>query len=159
MFSSKGFTLIEAVVAMLIGAFVVIAVGGLTERLIHHRITTDSNSAAMSLAERQMETLLADPNATPTGCPAPASLTTSSPALCAGAHPAITVSAGGTGSGPYQVQWTVVNAGAASPIVIPTPDPTGALQDPMKQITVTVTMPNNRLVNATIVRFKYNLGV
>ncbi len=58
MFSSKGFTLIEAVVAMLIGAFVVIAVGGLTERLIHHRITTDSNSAAMSLAEHRMETLL-----------------------------------------------------------------------------------------------------
>jgi type II secretory pathway pseudopilin PulG len=161
MFSRKGFTLIEAVVAMLIGAFVVIAVGGLSERLIHHRATTDSNSAAMSLAVRQMEKLLADSNKTPTGCPAPGSLTTSSPALCAGTHPAVTANADGTGSGPYQVQWTVVNADASatSPLVIPTPDPSGALQDPVKQITVTVTMPHNPLVNAQIVRFKYNLGV
>ena len=165
MFNSKAFTLIEAVVAILIGAFVVIAVGGLSERLIHHRTTTDSNSAAMSLAERQMETLLADPISTPsvfgcTGtcpnqCPDPATvpLSSSAPALCAGTHR--------TTSGLYLVQWTVVNASnaASSPLVIPTPDPTGALQDPVKQITVTVTMANNALVNAKIVRFKYNLGV
>ena len=61
MSSNRGFSLIEAVVAILIGAIVILGLGGLSERLIHHRTTTDSNSAAMSLAERQMEKLLARP--------------------------------------------------------------------------------------------------
>jgi len=159
MFSNRGFTLVEAVVAIVVGALVVIGVGGLSERLIHHRATTDSNSAAMSLAEKQMETILADPTETPSGCPG--ILTSSSPALCAGTHPVQTVDATGTTSvaGPYRVQWTVVDASAAaaSPLVPPTV--VGGVTGPMKQITVTVTLPNNPLVNATIVRFKYNLGV
>src|SRR3989442_2896395 len=48
-------TLIESVVAVLIAAIVVIAIGGLGERLFHHRATTDSNSAALNIAELQME--------------------------------------------------------------------------------------------------------
>ena len=50
----------KRLVAILIGVIVVLGLGGLSERLIHHRTTTDSNSAAMSLAERQLEKLFAD---------------------------------------------------------------------------------------------------
>ena len=168
MSNKLGFSLIEAVVAILIGAAVVVAVGGLSERLLHHRATADSNSASMSLAELQMETLLADPisDPSPVGCigtcpdQCPSTLTTSSPALCAGTHPAITMQANGTATGPYRVQWTVVDADGTggSPLVIPTPT-APAQQAPMKRITVVVTLPNNPFVNATIVRFKYNHGV
>ena len=172
MSNKLGFSLIEAVVAIVIGALVVVAVGGLSERLIHHRATADSNSASMSLAEWQMERLLADPISTPSPsgctplagcpnlCPAPASLTTTSPALCAGTHPAITMQANGTATGPFRVQWTVVDADGSgiSPLVIPTPAP-AAQQTPMKHITVVVTLPNNPLVNATVARVKCSDGV
>src|SRR5437016_2749068 len=97
MSNKLGFSLIEAVVAILIGAVVVVAVGGLSERLIHHRTTTDSNSAAMSLAEARMEALLTDPNLSPT-CPNNPPLA-ADPALCAGAHPAVTQNADGTSGG------------------------------------------------------------
>jgi prepilin-type N-terminal cleavage/methylation domain-containing protein len=149
MFNRRGFSLIEAVVAILIGAVVVVAVGGLSERLVHHRTTTDSNSAAMTLAEKQMEKLLADPVSDPTSCPTPPLIT--SPALCAGTHPAITLNANATASGPYRLQWVVADSG-----------PTASFFKTLtvravKQLTVTVTLPNNPYVNASIVTF-YEAG-
>jgi Tfp pilus assembly protein PilV len=149
MSSRGGFTLIEAVVAVLIGALLVVAMGGLSERLIHHRTTADSNSAAMSLAERQMETLLGNPTANPTSCP-----TVDSFALCAGTHTAVTVNAQGatSASGPYRVQWVVTDATNAQTSPLVTPDPS-LVTIKVKRITVTVTHLSNGLVNATLVRY------
>jgi prepilin-type N-terminal cleavage/methylation domain-containing protein len=149
MSSRNGFTLIEVVVAALIGAFLVIAIGGLSERLIHHRATADSNSAAMSLAERQMETLLGNPIPNPTSCP-----TVDSFALCAGTHTAVTVDAQGaaSASGPYRVQWVVTDATNAQTSPLVTPDPT-LVTVKVKRITVTVTHLKNGMVNASLVRY------
>src|SRR5207237_5086948 len=111
MFSSKGVSLIEAVVAVLIGAVVVLAVGGLSERLVHHRATTDSNSAAMSLAEWQIEQLVANPKQNPEANPSINCSASPPPeALCGGAppngltHPVRNLNAsGGTTNPEYRV--------------------------------------------------------
>jgi prepilin-type N-terminal cleavage/methylation domain-containing protein len=134
--SNRGFSLIEILVAMAIGVAVVLGVGALGERLVHHRVTTDSNSAAMSLAERQMEVLLADTNPNPTTAQCPAAN------LCSGAHT--------SPSGLYTVQWTIVDGSTAStsPLVLAT----GATAL-VKKITVTVTHLRNPQVNATLVRY------
>ena len=176
MSNNRAFTLIEAVVAVLIGAIVVIAVGGLSERIFHHRTTTDSNSAAMSLAVWEMEKLLSDavqqpspfgctPVAScPNLCPDPSTtVPSSSPALCAGTHQAILVNANGSSSvtGPYQLQWVVTDASSnatSSPLVVPTPAP-GTFQVGAKRITVTATLPRNPFVSAGVVRFKAIDGV
>ena len=154
MFSNRGFSLIEAVVAIVITALTIVAVGGLGERLLHHRVTADSNSAAMSLAERQLETLLGNPIPNPSPCP-----TADTSPLCAGAHTAINLNASGGASGPtYRVQWTVVDSSTSqtSPLVLPVLPPP-AVTAKTKKITVTVTHLNNPLVNATLVRF-YNVS-
>lgn len=150
MSSRAGFTLIESVVSTLVGAVVVITVGGLGERLIHHRVTTDSNSAAMSLAERQMETLLADPVLNPTGGQCP------SAKLCSGAHgpTSVDINLSPSSSGLYRVRWTVVDASTAqnSPLITSSSASPSVGVD-VKSITVTVTHLRNPQVNATIVRF------
>jgi len=151
MSSSRAFTLVEAVVAVLIAATMVIAIGGLGERLIHHRNTADSNSAAMSLAERQMESLLAETIQNPTTAQCPAAN------LCGGTPPTgVTKTLTGrnvdlTTGGPYTVQWTVVdndNSAATSPLKLSA----GTTTTTVKTITVTVTLPANSLVRASITR-------
>src|SRR5262245_22553732 len=127
--------------------------GLLGERLVHHRGTSDSNSAAMSLAERQMEQLLADPTPNPTGAACPAAN------LCGGAPPAglnhtltnrnVDLSSGGF----YTVQWNVVdndNTTQTTPLKLSSG--TNPTQTIIKTISVTVTMPNNPLVRASIKR-------
>src|SRR5690242_9001547 len=105
MCNDGGFTLIEAVVAIVVGVAVVVGVGALSERLVHHRVTTDSNSAAMSLAERQIEKLLADPTPRPTNC---TPFTNSD--LCAGGTHTTSLNADGTTTNPqYAVSWIVVD--------------------------------------------------
>jgi type II secretory pathway pseudopilin PulG len=155
MSSKGGFTLIEAVVAALVGLIGTLAIGGLGERIIHHRVTADSNSAVLSLAERQLETLLADanPNPTSTQCSA-----TPPPDLCGAAPPSglahgpnsVDGNGNAAGSGLYQVQWTVVDGSSAStsPLVLP-----ASASFKVKKITVTVTHLNNPLVNATLSTF------
>jgi prepilin-type N-terminal cleavage/methylation domain-containing protein len=147
--NSRGFSLIEVLVAIVVGAIVVIGVGLLGERLVHHRATSDSNSAAMSLAERKMEQLLAA--STPPTCPGDD--------LCGGAPP------GGlnhtlsnqnvdlTSGGPYTVLWNVVdndNSTQTTPLKLSSG--TNPTQTIVKTITVTVTLPKNPLVNASIKR-------
>jgi len=103
MSSSRGFTLIEALVAIVVGLAFVVGLGGLAERASHHHTTTNSNSAAMALAERQMEVLLADPLQNPGGNIECATIDTNK--LCNGAHTAITLGVDGTSTNPqYSVQ-------------------------------------------------------
>lgn len=152
MSSNRGFTLVETLVALVIGVAMVIGLGGLFERLVHHRATTDSNSASMSLAERQMEALLADPIANPTAAQCP------SANLCGGA-PSTGLTHGPTsvnenlvasGSGPYRVQWIVIDGstGSTSPLVLAT-----GSTSLVKKITVTVSHLRNPQVSATLVRY------
>ena len=151
MFNKGGFTLVETLAALVIGLAIVVGVGGLTERLAHHRVTTDSNSAAMSLAERQMESLLADAVQNPTGTQC-ATVDTNN--LCAGTHAAVIVNSSGGGSNPeYRVQWTITDVTGASsvPLVIPTPSGTPTAE--AKQITVSVSHTNNPQVGASLTRY------
>lgn len=138
--SNEGFTLVEALAAIVIAVAVVAGLGMLSERLIHHRATTDSNSAAMSLAEAQMEALLADltPNPPSASCPGAN--------LCSGTHT--------TTNGNYSVQWVVVDATttSSSPLVL-----ASGSNAPVKKITVTVTHSRNPLVYASLTRF-YNVS-
>ena len=153
MCNSRGFSLLEVLVAIVVGALVVIGVGLLGERLVHHRATSDSNSAAMSLAERQMEQLLADPTPNPTGGACPAAN------LCGAAPPAgqthtlTNRNVDLTSGGPYTVRWIVVNndnSTQTSPLKLSSG--TNPTQTIVKTITVTVTLPNNPLVSASIKR-------
>ena len=148
MSSKRGFTIVETVVAVLVAALVILSVGGLSERLVHHRTTTDSNSAAMALAERKMEVLLADSNPNPTGASCPAAN------LCSGTHGPTNVNLNlvASASGPYTITWTVVNATttSTSPFVQAV---TGGTPIAVKKITVTVTHMHDPLVNASIVRY------
>jgi Tfp pilus assembly protein PilV len=152
-FNSRAFSIIEVLVAVVVGAIVVIGVGLLGERLVHHRATTDSNSAAMSLAERQMEQLLADPNPNPTGgaCPA-ANLCGAAPPTGLN-HTLTNRNVDLTAGGPYTVQWNVVNndnTTQTSPLKLSSG--TNPTKTVIKTIRVTVTLPNNPLVRASITR-------
>jgi type II secretory pathway pseudopilin PulG len=151
-YSKKGFTLVETLVALVIGVAVVLGIGALGERLVHHRVTTDSNSAAMSLAERQMEVLLADPISNPAAAQCPAAN------LCGGAPPtglthgptSVNENLAPSGSGPYSVRWTIINGSTAStsPLVL-----AAGASSLVKKITVTVTHLRNPQVSATLVRY------
>jgi len=137
---------------MAIGVAVVLGIGALGERVVHHRITTDSNSAAMSLAERQMEVLLADPTANPAAAQCPAAN------LCGGPPPgglthgptnideALALSA----SGPYRVQWVVIDASTASTSPFVRAVGSSSL---VKKIAVTVTHLRNPQVRARLERY------
>ena len=153
MFSNRGFSLIEVLVAIVVGAIVVIGVGLLGERLVHHRTTTDSNSAAMALAERTMEQLLADPTPNPTGGACP------NANLCGAAPPAglnhtlTNRNVDLTSGGAYTVQWNVINndnTTQTSPLKLSSG--TNPTKTVVKTIKVTVTLPNNPLVHASITR-------
>ncbi len=152
--NKDGFTLIEALVAIVIGVAVVLGVGALSERLVHHRVTTDSNSAAMALAERQMEALLADPIANPTAAQCPAAN------LCGGAPPSglthgptsVTESLVVSASGPYRAQWAVIDANSTAPTTSPLALAVGSTSL-VKKITVTVSHLRNPQVSATVVRY------
>ena len=53
MSSSRGFTIVETVVAVLVAALIILSIGGLSERLVHRRTTRDSNSTGLALAKRK----------------------------------------------------------------------------------------------------------
>jgi prepilin-type N-terminal cleavage/methylation domain-containing protein len=127
----RGFTLIEALVAIVIGLAVVLGIGGLGERLIHHRTTGDSNSAAMSLAERQMEQLLAKQSPE------------TDANLTSGTHTAT--------SGSFNISWTVTDAATSGTAFVLSSGSNPAVAN-VKTITVTVTHAKNPLVRASISR-------
>ncbi len=149
MSNNRGFTLIEVMIALVIGLTVVLSTGALGERLTHHRVTTDSNSAAMSLAEQQMEVLLADPTPNPAAAQCP------SAKLCSGTHgpTSMDVNLVTSTAGPYSVQWTIVDASttSTSPFVLAATG--GSAQKAVKKITVLVSHLTNPQVNATLVRY------
>lgn len=143
-FDESGFTMIEAVVAILMSVAVVIGIGNLTGRLVHHRSTTGSNSAATSLAERTMEALLSLPDPSND-----VSLTDGTHGPCG--TPPCPVDLGGTSTtnGPYTLQWSVSDSSSASSFfVTPTAE--------VKRITVTVAHANNPMVRSSVVAF-YNV--
>jgi len=144
MCSERGFTLLEVLIAALIGLVLVLGVGLLGESLERRRASTDSSSAAMTLAERQMEQLLA--------LASPASASN----LTAGTHgpgtpctsPPCKITATGdtnTLTGPYLMQWTVVDNAASGTALI---DPTSPSST--KKITVLVTHVSNPFIHATL---------
>lgn len=155
MFNRNGFTLVEVLVAIVIGGAVVVGIGALSERLIHHRTTTDSNSAAMALAERKLEALLADPNPNPTGGACPVA------DLCGAAPPAglthgptsVDVNLAASGSGPYRVQWNVIDATTTSTSPFVVANTGGTPPTVVKKITVTVSHLRNPNVGASVVRY------
>lgn len=136
--NNGGFSLIEALAAMLVGLGLVLGLGNLGQRLVHHRTTTNSNSAAMAYAEQQMEKILADQNPRPSGGACPAAN------LCAGFH-SVTV-------GQFNVQWTVTDSSTAtnSPLILSSATNTALFT--VKKITVTVAHAKNPMASASITR-------
>lgn len=135
-----GFSLIEALAALLVGLGLVLGLGNLGQRLAHHRTTTNSNSAAMAYAEQQMEKILADQNPRASGGSCPAN------PLCAGSH--------GVTVGDFNVQWTVVDStnATSSPLIMACTNPACTFTFTVKKITVTVTHSKNPAVTASITR-------
>jgi len=144
MSSDRGFTLIEVLVAMVIGASMVLAVGLSSETLVRRRSANASISAATSLAERQMEQLLAKQSPA-----SDADLTAGihGPNPCASPPCKIDETGAATLNGPYLMQWTVVDNSNSSgkPLL----DPSGST----KQITTTVTHVTNPYARATLVTY------
>lgn len=99
MFSKAGFSLIEVLVAMVIGLLLVLPIGVLTQNLSHQQATSDELSSVTSLAEQQIERLLALPSPS------------TDPLLASGTHGPLSVDTTGNPSvgGPYQRQWVVVD--------------------------------------------------
>jgi type II secretory pathway pseudopilin PulG len=133
-----GFSLIEVVVALLIAVVVVIAVGLLSENLARRRASADSLSAAVSLAEGQMEQLFALPN------PAThASLTAGAHGPCGTPPCPVGVNGVSNASGPYLLQWTVIdNSSSGTPLV----DSTAS----SKKLTVTVSHQSDPYANVNL---------
>jgi hypothetical protein len=106
----------------------------------------------MSLAERQMETLLADPVKSP-----PNTCTAASADLCGGAPPNglthgptnINESGVTSASGPFRIQWVVIDANTTSQSFLVRPSSNIEL----KKITVTVTHLRNPNVRASVTSY------
>ena len=133
-----GFLLIEVVVATLIAVVVVIAIGLLSENLARRRASADSLSAAVSLAEGQMEQLFA--------LPSPAtnfSLTAGNHGPCGTPPCPVDVSGVSNSSGPYLLQWSVIdNSSSGTPLV----DSTAS----SKKLTVTVSHQSDPYANVNL---------
>ena len=133
-----GFSLVEAATATLVGLQLVLGIGLLSQRLIHKRVSADSRSAALSLAEREMEQILALPNPDTN-----ASLTAGTHGPCGSPPCLVAVDGSSTLNGPYLLQWTVVDNGASgTPLV----DSTAS----SKKITVSLTHVTDANARATL---------
>ena len=130
--SEAGFSLIEVLVAAIVGLGMVTAAGLLGLNIFHHRASYDSISAATSLAEREFEILRDLQN--------PVSSLVSGTA--SGLNP------NGTSGGQFNVAWTVTD-----------PFPT-ALQgncaagvSGVKKVSIRVTHTNNPAVDVNLVTY------
>jgi Tfp pilus assembly protein PilV len=132
MWNDRGFTLVEVVVGGLVGAVLVVAIGLLGQNLVHQRTSADSESAAISLAERALERLKS-PGAN----------------LTAGSYGPYLSNGGGatTLNGPFSMQWSIIDntSSSTSPLVSPTLD--------SKRLTVTVTHVSNPHVRASFTTY------
>ncbi len=128
MCNKTGFTLIEVLVAMVVGLLLVLPIGLLSESLTRQRINSDETSAVTSLAEQQMERLLALQNPS------------TDPNLSAGTHGPYFIDATGTPSvgGPYQRSWVVID---------------NFPYTKSRKITVTVTHVNNAHAHCELVTY------
>ena len=128
MCNRDGFTLIEVVVAMLIGLLLVLPIGLLASNLSHQRASTNELSAVTNLAEQQMERLLALQNPF------------TNPGLSAGAYGPLAIDATGEPSvgGPYLRSWTILDN-------VPYTD--------SKKITVTVSHTNNAYAHCSLATY------
>jgi type II secretory pathway pseudopilin PulG len=158
MYRDGGFTLIEVAVAAVVGILLVLGIGLLGGNVFHQRISADSNSAAMSLAERHLERLLANSVANPTSTqcatvPANCQPHSCTQALCGSTSfssgtpgllhgPTNTSADGSTPVGaPFEIRYWVHDCGSASSICkVPS----------LKRITVEVDHTNNPQINARL---------
>jgi len=147
MCNERGFTLVEVLVAASIGLVMVLGLGMLQESLVRRRAATSAINGATSLAEQQLEQLLADPNPETS-----ASLTAGlhGPNGCASPPCKVDETGASTINGPFRMQWTVIdddNSGTK-----PLYDPSSS----SKQITVNVTHVSDPYARATLVtRIKF----
>lgn len=141
MFSERGFTLIEVAAAALIGVVLVLGVGLLSENLVRRRASSDSISAAVALAERQMEQLLAKQSP---GTSADLTAGSHGPgASCVSPPCKLDETGTATLNGPYLMQWDVIDSSSSgTPLV----DPDAST----KKITITVSHVTNPFTRATL---------
>jgi Tfp pilus assembly protein PilV len=136
--SQHGFSLVEAATATLVGLQLVLGIGLLSQSLTHKRVSADARSAAVSLAERKMEQILALPNPSTN-----ASLSAGTQGPCASPPCLVGVDGSSTLNGPYLLQWTVVDNGVTgTPLV----DSTAS----SKKITVSLTHVTDANARATL---------
>jgi Tfp pilus assembly protein PilV len=131
----SGFTLIEVAVAGVIGVILVLAVGKLGLNATHQRVSSDSISAAVSLAEQRLEKLKA--------LPSPATASDLTVAGNTHADPSNPIKEDGTAGGKYNVTWTVTDSGAGA--FYPAPG--------VKKIVINVQHANNPMVNVTLATY------
>jgi prepilin-type N-terminal cleavage/methylation domain-containing protein len=149
MSTDRGFTLIETLVAVLIGTLLVIFAGILGGNLIRHRANADSSSAATSIAQQALELIRAepvlDPDATACSVPVCASAWPDEinrcPRLCARVYGPFPVNEHGTPAigGPYQLSWVVTDG---QPVALSDVD--------SKRVVVEVSHENNPLVRSRL---------
>jgi type II secretory pathway pseudopilin PulG len=132
MSSRAGFTLVETLVAGLVGVALIVSLGVLVGSLVRHRANADSNSAATNLAQMEMERLRSVPNPD------------TNPLLAPGTYGwySVTETNLSAPGGPYQIRWIIE-------------DNVPALPDQMlsKQITVNVRHVNNPYVTSELVTY------
>ena len=135
--ANTGFTLIEVLVALVIGAFLIAGAGQLGVNMFHQRASYDSISAATSLAEKRFEILrdLQNPITT----------------LASGS--ASNVKEDGTSGGPFNVVWTVTDVlPSAVAGICPTPV-SGPVISGTKKVSIRVTHNNNPAVDVNLVTY------
>ncbi len=142
---NNGFTFVETLVATLIAVVMIVGVANLGERMIHQRVSADSNSGAVSLAEEQMEKLLALSSPSTNS-----SLTSGTHGPCGSPPCSVDSSGASNASGPYKIQWVVSNSRTSAPAPLVTPTLVSSV---VKKITVTVTHLRNPSVGASVVTY------
>ena len=135
--ADSGFTLLEVLIALILGTFLIAGAGQLGLNIFHQRASYDSISAATSLAEKRFEILrdLQNPITT----------------LVSGS--ATNLKEDGTSGGPFNVVWTVTNVlPSAVAGICPTPV-SGPTVSGTKKVSIRVTHNNNPAIDVNLVTY------